>query len=138
MTRIGRKRNRINRKLNSEGSNLLNSNVPQIWLLNQILVDQRKNYLVNAMVAVFILGSSNGWPGLRKEWQLNVLHLLGKECIGLYALSKRRKLQDSCGWYCHRKYIFEVVSSIYEFMNTVPSIRKILLGNYLKGGKSNN
>ena len=48
------------------------------------------------MVAVFILGSSNGWPGLRKEWHLKALHPLGKEFIGLYALSKRRKFQDPC------------------------------------------
>ena len=48
------------------------------------------------MVAVFILGSSNGWPGLRKEWNLKALHPLGKEFIVLYALSKRRKFQDPC------------------------------------------
>lgn len=48
------------------------------------------------METVFALESSNGWPGLRKERHLKALHLLGKECIGLYAVFKRKKLQDSC------------------------------------------
>lgn len=47
------------------------------------------------MATVFVLENSNGWPGLRKERHLKALHLLGKECIGLYAVSKRQKLQDS-------------------------------------------
>lgn len=34
------------------------------------------------------------------------------------------------------EYIFKVVSFIYEFINAIPSIRTILLGNYLKGGKA--
>lgn len=48
------------------------------------------------MATVFVLGSSNGWPGLKKERHLKALNLLGNECIGLYAVSKRQKLQDSC------------------------------------------
>lgn len=87
-------------------------------IIEWMLIDWRQIYLVTAMATVFILGSSNGWPGLRKERHLKALHLLGKECIGLYAVSKRQQLQDSCRWNCNRTDIRKVFFHIiYRVIN---------------------